>query len=96
MRFAGAVRILNTVGYARMEDPAVLHRRAGNRLLLPAAVTAGPGSLRLSQMALAPLSAAVLRLIAVAIRVTVDSHRSFRTAAAAMPQPRPAPASRWR
>lgn len=34
VRFAGSSRPLNNVDYARVRDPAALHRWAGNRLLL--------------------------------------------------------------
>ena len=34
VRFAGSSRPLNNVDYARVQDPAALHRWAGNRLLL--------------------------------------------------------------
>jgi hypothetical protein len=34
VRFSGSRRILSSVDYAAIEDPAALHRWAGNRLLL--------------------------------------------------------------
>lgn len=34
VRFAGKSRPLNNVDYGRVQDPAALHRWAGNRLLL--------------------------------------------------------------
>ena len=82
IRFAGSARPLNVVDYARVDDPAGLHRWAGHRLLLlPAAfLLAGIGSLQAPRLALLFLAGAAAVALGVAVWLALGAERFQRAA----------------
>lgn len=82
VRFAGNSKPLNVVDYARVTDPAALHRWAGTRLLLlPVAfLVGGLASFRSPGLALLFLGAASAVCLVVAVWVALGAEK-FKSAA---------------
>ena len=81
IRSAGQAKPLNVVDYARVADPAALHRWAGNRLLLlPSAFLAsGIASWQFPALALLFLGGATLACLCVAIWIALGAESFTRT-----------------
>ena len=80
IRSAGQTKPLNVVDYARVADPAALHRWAGNRLLLlPAAFLAsGMASWQFPALALLFLGGATLACLCVAVWIALGAESFTR------------------
>ena len=81
VRFAGSSRPLNSVDYARVQDPAALHRWAGNRLLLlPAGfLLSGAASLQQPGLSLVLFGLRVAASLFIAIWLGLGAERFHRT-----------------
>ncbi|WP_411834663.1 hypothetical protein [Pseudoxanthomonas mexicana] len=77
VRFAGKSRPLNIVSYARVKDPAALHRWAGNRLaILPVLfLMSGLVSLQKPGLSAALLILMVLTVLIVAVSLAVGAEK---------------------
>lgn len=80
IRSAGQAKPLNVVDYARVADPAALHRWAGNRLLLlPVAwLASGMASWQFPALALLFLGGATLACLCVAVWIALGVERFAR------------------
>ncbi|MGJ4728626.1 hypothetical protein [Luteimonas sp. SDU101] len=77
VRFAGKSKVLNVVDYARVSDPAALHRWAGERLLLlPVAfLVGGSASYHVPGFALLFLGGAIIASLCVAVWLALGAER---------------------
>ncbi|HPN80833.1 hypothetical protein [Dokdonella sp.] len=71
VRFAGSRRVLNSIDYSTIADPAGLHRWSGNRLLLLPLLSLLFGALSLGRPALSIIGTGVVVLAAIVVVVWI-------------------------
>ena len=71
VRFAGDSRILNSIDYATITDPAALHRWAGNRLLILPALSLMFGMLSIHRPLLSIVGCGTLALAGLVIVIWI-------------------------
>ena len=81
VRHAGSARVLNSIDYSNVTDPAGLNRWAGNRLLLLPLLSLASGALSLGRPVLAIVGGGVVMLAAVLVVIWIGvGSEGFRAA----------------